>query len=351
MAQESSPRTLKGQARQIVKSVIIRSGGMGLYHRLKHQGVLTVLMFHRVLPEKLIASYRADEEYTISTALLEELLAYVRIHYNIVSLRDVLRSRNREAPLPARPLLITFDDGWNDNAVFAAPILARMHVPWTLFVATGAIEEGQHWWQETLLSALRQGCTSYEELKSAALRVAQSDSLELPDDKALSLLILYGRLPPAEREELIATHCGECGSFDRPHDMASWAVLKALRESGVGIGAHGATHLPLSLVENPRLEIAQSKLALEKSLGPEAAITMSFPHGRYNASVAQWARGEGLKLLFTSEPVLNKCSDGWLESDMLGRISISAADIASAEGKLRPDRLMPWLMLRRPTAM
>jgi peptidoglycan/xylan/chitin deacetylase (PgdA/CDA1 family) len=351
MAQKSSPRTLKGQVRQIVKSVVIKSGGMGLYHRVKQQEVLTVLMFHRVLPKELIATFRADEEYTISTALLEELVAYIPRHYNIVSLRDVLRSRNKEAPLPTRPLLITFDDGWNDNAVFAAPILARMRVPWTLFVATEAIEGGQHWWQETLLSALRLGCASYEALKNAALQIAQSDSLDLPEDRALSLLILYGHLPSAEREELIATHCGKCGSSDGPRDMASWEVLRTLRESGVAIGAHGTTHLPLSLIENPRLDIAQSKLALEKSLGPEASITMSFPHGRFNASVVECARTEGLELLFTSEPVLNKCTDGWLESDLLGRISVSAADITSAEGKLRPDRLMPWLMLRRSTAM
>lgn len=140
MAQKSNSRTLKGRMRQIAKSLVIRSGGLSLYHRAKHREVLTVLMLHRVLPQNLISAYCADEEYTISTALLEKLVAFITAHYSIVSLGDVMSSRNREAALPSRPLLITFDDGWNDNILFAAPLLARLNVPWTLFVSTGAIE-------------------------------------------------------------------------------------------------------------------------------------------------------------------------------------------------------------------
>jgi peptidoglycan/xylan/chitin deacetylase (PgdA/CDA1 family) len=351
MAQECNSRTLKGRMRQIAKSLAIKSGALGLYHRVKHREVLTVLMFHRLLPQDLISVYGADEGYTISTELFEELVEFVAVHYTIVSLGDVLGSRKGKAPLPKRPLLITFDDGWDDNAVFAAPILMRMNVPWTLFVATGAPDAGSHWWQETLLAALRSGSADYEVLKSAALRATQQEFPTLPDDQALSVLVLYGALPPAERDRLIATYCGNSAATQRPRDMASWETLKALHEGGVSIGAHGTSHLPLTVVEDPEREISQSKTELEKRLGAEAGITMSFPHGLYNASLVETAHKNGLKLLFTSEPVLNRCSGGWLESDLVGRISISTTDVAGPTGMLRPDRLMPWLMLRRQAAM
>lgn len=337
--------------RQIAKSLAIKSGGLGLYHRVKHREVLTVLMFHRLLPQDLIPVYGADEGYTISTELFEDLVEFLAVHYTIVSLGDVLGSRNRKAPLPDRPLLITFDDGWNDNAVFAAPILTRMNVPWTLFVATGAPETGPHWWQETLLAALRSGSVDYEVLKGAALRSVRQEFPELPDDQALSLLVLYGALPPTERDDLIATYCGKSAAAHRPRDMASWETLKTLHDGGVSIGAHGISHLPLTMVEDPEREISQSRSELERRLGTQAGITMSFPHGRYNASLIETAHEKGLSLLFTSEPVLNRCSGGWLESDLIGRISISTADVAGPTGMLRPDRLMPWLMLRRQAAM
>jgi len=346
MAQESNSGSLKGRMRQLAKSLAIRSGGLGLYHRVKHREVMTVLMLHRVLPQDLISAYGADEGYTISTKLLEDLIAFIAAHYNIVSLGDVVKSRNREVPLPSRPLMITFDDGWNDNAVFAAPILTRMNVPWTLFVATGALEAVPHWWQETLLTALRSGSADYEVLKSAALRVAREEFRELPDDPTLSILVLYGSLPQAERDNLIATHCDKSTSSQRPRDMASWGTLKKLHDEGVAIGAHGSSHLPLTMVADPQHEICRSKLALEKGLGTKACITMSFPHGRYDAALVGAARNAGMELLFTSDPILNKCPGGWLDSDLIGRISISTSDVTNPSGALRPERLMPWLMLR-----
>jgi len=346
MAQASNSGSLKDRMRQLAKSLAIRSGGLGLYHRVKHREVLTVLMLHRVLPQALISAYGADEGYTISTKLLEDLIAFIAGHYNIVSLGDVVKSRNREAPLPSRPLMITFDDGWNDNAVFAAPILARMNVPWTLFVATGALETVPHWWQETLLAALRSGSADYEVLESAALRVARREFCELPDDQSLSILVLYGSLPPAERDNLIATHCGKSTNSQRPRDMASWETLIRLHDDGVAIGAHGNSHLPLTMVADPQHEISQSKLALESGLGTNACVTMSFPHGRYNAALVGTARKAGMELLFTSDTVLNNCPGGWLDTDIIGRISISTSDVADPSGALRPERLMPWLMLR-----
>ena len=331
--------------RQIAKSLIIRSGGLSLYHRLKHREALTVLMFHRVLPQSLITAYDADQGYSVSTSFLEGLVPFIQEHYTIVSLSDVISSRNKRTPLPSHPLLITFDDGWNDNAIFAAPIFAKKNVPWVLFVATSAMDSGPHWWQETLLSALRSGAARYETLKSAALRVAQDDVRELPDDPELSILLLYGTLPPAHRDNLIDTYCGSSGSR-RPRDMANWNELHTLHRAGVGIGGHGNSHLPLTMVADPRCEIAESKRALEEKLGLGECITMSFPHGRYDASLAAMAREQGMQLLFTSDPVLNKCPGGWLESDMVGRISISMGEVASPRGELSPDRLMPWLILR-----
>jgi peptidoglycan/xylan/chitin deacetylase (PgdA/CDA1 family) len=226
-----------------------------------------------------------------------------------------------------------------------------MNVPWTLFVSTGAIESGPYWWQETLLSALRSGSANYEVLKSAALGVSQQDVRELPDDPALSILVLYGSLPSIERDDLIAAYCCKSATSQRPRDMATWENLRTLYEGGVAIGAHGASHLPLTMVENPRHEIFHSRSALEINLGAGASSTMSFPHGRYDTSVVEIARKEGVQLLFTSDPVLNKCPGGWLESDLIGRISIATADVAGPLGVLRPERVVPWLMLRRRTVM
>lgn len=330
--------------RQIAKSLIIRSGGLGLYHRAKHREVLTVLMFHRVLPQELISAYRADEEYTISTTLLERLTAFVADHYNIVDLDDVLQSRQKTKPLPPYPLLVTFDDGWDDNAVFASGVLAKAKVPWTLFAATDAISSGERWWQEDLLSILRHDGSVFDKLKDAALGV--SNRSDLPSDRALAILMLYGTLPPRQRDELIAANSTEFAREWGRRDMVDWDTLSKLQEEGVHIGGHGASHLPLTMLDDPTGDLRRARHELRQHLGDAACTTMSFPHGRYNSETVQQASKIGIQLMFTSDPVLNKCPGGWLGSNLVGRISVSTNAIARSDGVLEPERLMPWLMLR-----
>lgn len=335
---------MTGRMRQIAKSLIIRSGGLGLYHRAKHREVLTVLMFHRVLPESLITVYGADPEYTISTDLLEQVIKFVSDHYTIVSLDDVLQSRQKKKALPSYPLLVTFDDGWEDNATFASEILAKANVPWTLFAATDAISSGPQWWQEDLLAILRADNSAFDKLKTKALLAAGSSRLELPSDPSLAALLLYSRLAPAERDGLIASQSGHAREA-AIRDMVDWETLRALQKRGVHIAGHGASHLPLTMIDNPATDLQRAQRELQRHLGDGACAAMSFPHGRYNSDVVKEARSIGVELMFTSDPVLNKCPAGWLQSDLVGRVSVST-DAIAANGKLQVERVMPWLMLR-----
>jgi len=45
----------------------------------------------------------------------------------------------QRAPLPRRPVLITFDDGYRNVLWNAAPVLHRLHMPATAYVITGRI--------------------------------------------------------------------------------------------------------------------------------------------------------------------------------------------------------------------
>src|SRR5690349_18801012 len=103
---------MKTAFRQVAKALAARWGGFNLYHRLKGRETLTVLMFHRVLPEDKIKELNADPAYTISTAQMRALTGKLAKQYNFVAMRDVLAARARTKPLPNYALLVTFDDGW-----------------------------------------------------------------------------------------------------------------------------------------------------------------------------------------------------------------------------------------------
>lgn len=315
-----------------LKQAASYSGALRLYHKLRNRHVLTVLMFHRVLPAKEAEKQQADPVYTVDDRLLAEIGRFISAHYTIVSLRQVIDSRRGKTPLPPYPLLITFDDGWQDNITYAAPVLARQGLPWTMFVAADAPDAGASWWQEVLLRSYRSGRQSYDSLLA---RVQQAGA-HADHGKELALLEAYGATDPAAR----------AAALEQPADpaerhIASWSDLRAIQSEQVEIGVHGASHLPLTRVD-PRQDLASAKSTMQNELGARAVLALSFPHGRYNGETCSVARSLGFELLFTSDHRLNSCPGGFLPSDLIGRMSVETCFLCDEKGRFDPHRAERW---------
>jgi len=78
--------------------------------------------------------------FTVSADDLDQHLdmaeAVGRTALTVSELRDGLAGR---VPLPPRPFVVTFDDGFVDTLTVAAPVLARHGAPATVYVTTGFI--------------------------------------------------------------------------------------------------------------------------------------------------------------------------------------------------------------------
>lgn len=327
------------------KVALHRLGALAAYHRWRNRRTLTVVGFHRVLPAAELDRSQADPTWTVTTELFEEVLNFLRRHYNLVGLDDVLAARAHRMPLPPRALLVTFDDGWRDNLDYALPILKRCGVPAVLFVASGPIESaGICWWQEVLLWALRSGRKSSGEL----LRDASPSAVSKPAGEVgeLDLLLRYASLDPVRRDELLRPLARELEAQQRCRHMLDGASLRELAGAGMALGVHGAAHLPLTEVADPQDEIRTSRLRLAALSGTRDATTLSFPHGRYDARVVDTARRLGFELMFTSDAVLNTCPGQALESDLVGRIAVIAQQVTRPDARLAGERLATWLFLR-----
>jgi peptidoglycan/xylan/chitin deacetylase (PgdA/CDA1 family) len=326
--------------RDSLKAIAYKSGALAARHARRNAATLTVLMFHRVLPEGEAARLTADPVYTVTPRLLGECVSFLRKHYAIVGMRDVVRSYQRKASLPPRAALITFDDGWYDNLHHAAPALK--HVPWTVFAAAGAISDADCWWQEAVLWALRSGVATYGQLREAS----GAKSGEPGDDHAL--LMNFAKLPVDARRRALAPYCESLRAVYSSRMMLSPEDISELSKAGAAIGAHGDLHLPLSLLSDGGIEkdMRDAKAAVAAWSDPETGIAMSIPHGRYDARVCTIARDIGFSAVFSSDAVLNPCKDGWLGDGLLGRIPIAAHDVGNGRGGLDPARLATWLFLR-----
>jgi peptidoglycan/xylan/chitin deacetylase (PgdA/CDA1 family) len=56
--------------------------------------------------------------------------------FHALTQRELFAALEHGAPLPPRPVLITFDDGYRDVLTYAAPVLHRLDMPATMYVIT-----------------------------------------------------------------------------------------------------------------------------------------------------------------------------------------------------------------------
>ncbi|MFQ5680788.1 MAG: polysaccharide deacetylase family protein [Candidatus Omnitrophota bacterium] len=97
---------------------------------VKRAYVLPVLMYHRVdgqqsLVSKLAVSPRAFER---------QMRFFSRHRYNVISLKNAVGLLKDGEKIPAKTVVITFDDGYEDNYSTAFPILKKYNIPATIFV-------------------------------------------------------------------------------------------------------------------------------------------------------------------------------------------------------------------------
>jgi len=89
---------------------------------------IVVLLYHRVSDD-------VRDNLTVGVEQFERQMALLRARCDVLSIDEV--AAMRDVPRTRRPLVcVTFDDGYLDNYVHAAPILQRHRVPAAFFVAT-----------------------------------------------------------------------------------------------------------------------------------------------------------------------------------------------------------------------
>ncbi|MFN0185768.1 MAG: hypothetical protein ACKVQR_18300 [Aquabacterium sp.] len=329
-----------------IKKLLYATGVLGAYHRWRNRYTLTVVMFHRVLEPQDPRWMSCDPDYTLRADHFSACLGFLARHYNVVSVEQVLAARRGQATLPRCALLITFDDGWADNVMYALPRMAAHALPGLIFVVADAVDRDAAFFQERIVAAFRLG-----RLEAARLRqVLRLHVDELPAlrgeglDEIRSLVKVVEDMPQARRERLLQD-LGAALS-DGCRQMVTHTELGQLADGGIAIGVHGKTHVPLTQATDLDAELTGARQSLA-ARRPEAAPpeTLSFPHGRFTAEVAERARLAGFELLFNSVPAINPTRHS--VDGMLARAGLETEVMIDRAGRFRAERLALYLF-RRP---
>lgn len=199
-------------------------------------GRLPILLYHSVAPE----GPSSLERYRVSPERFAEHLAYLRdLGCYTPRLADWGRAAAAGRPLPGRPVLLTFDDGYRDFALFAWPLLRKYGFRALVFLVAEQVGKTSQW-----------------------------------DE-----------------------------SYGEPLPLLDWEEVRTLCDEGVEIGSHSATHPALTGLSPAEVvrEAARSRALLTRGLG-RAVEAFAYPHGDYNPAVLHLVGACGYVYGFTAKP-------------------------------------------------
>lgn len=91
-----------------------------------------ILLYHNVLEEYP----DSDSIVTVTPNMLEQhIISLLNAGYTPISFDDYLNASKGISALPEKPVIITFDDGYETNYTYAYPLFKKYNVKATIFVA------------------------------------------------------------------------------------------------------------------------------------------------------------------------------------------------------------------------
>ncbi len=235
---------------------------------------LSILIFHRVLPA-LDPLLPGEPDATLFKARMRWLASA----FHVMPLTEAVR-RLADGNLPVNAACITFDDGYADNATIAAPLLSRLRLPATFFIATGFLDGGRMW-NDTVIEAIRVARGSRLDLASIGLDEWPCSNIAERVATIAGLLDRLKYLPQSERQRKVDAIASAVGLAAQSDLMMTRRQVRELPRYGMAVGGHTVTHPILTTlgIDDARQEVADGRRDLEQTLG-EPVRLFAYPNGR-----------------------------------------------------------------------
>lgn len=213
-----------------------------------------VLMYHHINPHK-------GDMVTITPEAFEGQMEYLyRAGYRTLKIAELIAYINNGLTLTQKAVVVTFDDGWLDNYMYAFPILKKYKINATVFLITDRVENAS--------------------LQNSGLRTLNS-KLTIPTHEESKSLI--------EKREA--------------HKIVlNWKFIKEMSDSGlIEFYSHTKSHAKCNSLPEKELveELKESREIIEKRLGKPCPY-FCWPYGKYNNLALTSAKEAGYKAIFTT---------------------------------------------------
>jgi len=292
----------------ILTGVITAAGLSPMLTRLRSllHSEITILAYHRILDRVNEEDYEFDPELISAwTPEFEWQMRYVRKHYTPITFRYLLDHLAGKQALPPRPILITFDDGFDDNYLHAFPVLKSLAIPATIFISTGYIGRERTFWFDWLVYLCNKAAVAGKPVRLDGKVFSFSRNSTHRHQEIANMFFYVKRLPDDRlrralmdvEQEMGVTYPEGGFTASRP---LNWDQIREMAAHGIEFGSHAVTHPILANTSSAQLrdELTVSKACLEQELG-RPVDALAYPVGHdfaFNGNVIAAAREAGYRI-------------------------------------------------------
>jgi peptidoglycan/xylan/chitin deacetylase (PgdA/CDA1 family) len=266
---------------------------------------LTVLAYHRIIDWRAPDFKDYEPVVSASPELFAQEMAFVAENFNVIDLETLQGYLFDDKPLPERPLLITFDDGYLDNYQNAYPILKKHAFPAVIFLVSSRMDNPVRlWWDECGY------CFRFTKKTSATLPLIGEHSLASPEEKKAAREQLMRRLKQipeeAKQEAMRALREALAVEPDKTQHFMSWGQVREIVANGISCQPHTVNHPIMTRIsfEEQKRQLAESRARIIDETG-QKADAFAIPNGTpadYSKDTLRALRETGYTTAFTLSP-------------------------------------------------
>ena len=281
--------------------------------RLAGKRCLFILLYHKIGPQAppLLGETVLPEDF-------ERQIRYLKKRYEIIDLKN-LRSSISNTNSSKDLVVLTSDDGYRDNFLYAFPVVKKYDVPLTIFLTTDVIGTTRLLWPDKLAWILYKSADNFDrqalyrtDLPPEMIPNVEKFFLKDASGQAKILQFISAHLKSysnEERGDILGRLAKFCKVKQWPVEnfraMLSWEEVKNMSRDGISFGSHTKSHptlgkIPLDLV---RQEVVDSKKLIEEKI-QKPVTTFAYPYGKsddISEGVIHLLRDEGFEYACTTE--------------------------------------------------
>jgi peptidoglycan/xylan/chitin deacetylase (PgdA/CDA1 family) len=287
------------------REVLARAYYTSRHYLTRLKGKVLILTYHRILPEEVLRQNPAVQAgMYVRSDVFESQIFFLKEHFSVLSFGELLNFwREKTLSAEKRYCVITFDDGWLDNYLYAFPILRRHEIPATIFLPTALIGTDQWFWPDKLTYFFKRCFSqSVAEERKESLRVLKnrypwlkplSGGQGEPDIDAI-IEACKGQIP--ENIESLLGEGSRILGIDFPTErvLMHWGEVGEMSNHRISFGSHSCTHKIFTTlsIQEVQKEVTASLYTL-RNKNINVLPVLAYPNGNYNREIIRQVRAAG----------------------------------------------------------